>query len=273
MGVEGRGRAKALNWDLACLKNQGGRFDQTGEPGVNQQVTPLEDLNREVTFQRISLAKETKRGRAAGSLLWLRSAQEFHWSSSLLFHVTSLCGIALSTRPGRTRALPCSTDGAFHWESICWASDGTMLSSTPLDRAIRAGKPRASVGGLCSKAQVLGSVWGGGHQWHQPAPVCPAAPATARLHPGPPKTSRITVPSRYGAWSPLFYGTQKGPVWVRPGERGSCCCRGLLSAPQHRTFHSIGQVLDIPLRKEACTLESLVHSNLKCSPASVPMYL
>lgn len=173
VGGEGRGRAKALNWDLACLKNQGGRFDQTGEPGVNPQVTPLEDLNREVTFQRISLAKETKRGRAAGSLLWLRSAQEFHWSSSLLFHVTSLCGITLSTRPGRTPALPYSTDGAFHWESICWASDGTMLSSTPLDRAIHAGKPRASVGGLCSKAQVLGSV---GREWAPVAPACPSLP-------------------------------------------------------------------------------------------------
>lgn len=148
-----------------------------------------------------------------------------------------------------------------------------MLSSTPLDKAIHAGKPRASVGGLCSKAQVLGSVVGGGHQWHQPAPVCRAAPATARLHPGPPKTSRITVSSRYWAWSPLFYDTQKGPVWVRHVECGSCCCRVLLSAPQHQTFHSIGQVLDIPLKKEECTRESLVHSNLKCIQASVPMYL
>lgn len=105
--------------------------------------------------------------------------------------------------------------GRFHWESIYWASDGIMLSSTPLDTAIRAGKPRASVGGLCSKAQVLRSVVGGGHQWHQPVPVCPAAPATARLHPGPPKTSGMTVSSRYWAWSPLFYDTQKGPVWGR----------------------------------------------------------
>lgn len=127
--------------------------------------------------------------------------------------------------------------------------------------------------GCAAKHKFWEVWWGGGHQWHQPAPVCRAAPATARLHPGPPKTSRITVSSRYWTWSPLFYDTQKGPVWVRHVECGSCCCRVLLSAPQHETFHSIGQLLDIPLKKEECTAESLVHSNLKCSQASVPMYL